>query len=142
MNELDEEYISHHGILGQKWGVRRYQNTDGTLTEEGKARYTDSGRNNWHPKDVKNLSDAELKRRIARLNMEKQYKDMTTPPMNKQTKEILKQIFLQTAITIAAGYMATKYKAVAAAGKDWLTSKQATKYIQVAAKVNGAQWVI
>lgn len=32
-------YICHHGIKGQKWGVRRYQNPDGTLTEEGKKRY-------------------------------------------------------------------------------------------------------
>lgn len=32
------EYISHHGILGQKWGIRRYQNADGTLTELGKQR--------------------------------------------------------------------------------------------------------
>ena len=31
-------YISHHGILGQKWGVRRYQNKDGTLTDEGKKK--------------------------------------------------------------------------------------------------------
>lgn len=31
--------IYHHGILGQKWGVRRYQNEDGTLTEEGRKRY-------------------------------------------------------------------------------------------------------
>lgn len=31
-------YIAHHGILGQKWGIRRYQNPDGTLTPEGKAR--------------------------------------------------------------------------------------------------------
>lgn len=29
----------HFGIKGQKWGVRRYQNPDGTLTEEGKRRY-------------------------------------------------------------------------------------------------------
>lgn len=35
----DEEYIEHHGILGQRWGVRRFQNADGTLTEAGKKRY-------------------------------------------------------------------------------------------------------
>lgn len=33
------DHLEHHGILGQKWGVRRYQNPDGTLTEEGKKRY-------------------------------------------------------------------------------------------------------
>lgn len=32
-------YISHSGVKGQKWGVRRYQNEDGTLTEEGKRHY-------------------------------------------------------------------------------------------------------
>lgn len=34
-----EEYLAHHGILGQRWGVRRYQNADGSLTEAGKKRY-------------------------------------------------------------------------------------------------------
>lgn len=31
--------LSHHGIKGQKWGIRRYQNKDGSLTSAGKARY-------------------------------------------------------------------------------------------------------
>lgn len=32
----EEDHLEHHGILGQKWGVRRYQNKDGTRTAEGK----------------------------------------------------------------------------------------------------------
>lgn len=34
--------LYHHGIKGQKWGVRRFQNSDGTLTDEGLRRYTKS----------------------------------------------------------------------------------------------------
>lgn len=37
MEELDT-YLAHHGIKGQKWGVRRYQNPDGSLTAEGRKR--------------------------------------------------------------------------------------------------------
>lgn len=36
-------YLQHHGIQGQKWGVRKYQNPDGTWTEAGKKRYGDHG---------------------------------------------------------------------------------------------------
>ena len=36
---MAENYLVHFGAKGQKWGKRRYQNYDGTLTEEGKLRY-------------------------------------------------------------------------------------------------------
>ena len=35
--------LRHHGIKGMKWGVRRYQNKDGSLTPAGKKRYDESG---------------------------------------------------------------------------------------------------
>lgn len=42
--ELTE--LKHYGIKGMKWGVRRYQNSDGTLTTEGEKRYSRDKREN------------------------------------------------------------------------------------------------
>ncbi len=39
-DQLDADYISHHGIKGMHWGIRRYQNPDGSLTSQGKTRYS------------------------------------------------------------------------------------------------------
>ena len=36
---MDNTYLCHHGVKGQKWGVRRYQNKDGSLTDEGRRAY-------------------------------------------------------------------------------------------------------
>lgn len=53
-----EEYLEHHGIRGQKWGIRRFQNTDGTLTAQGKSRYGDKiekklqGATKWENKAI------------------------------------------------------------------------------------------
>lgn len=41
MTECEKYYLIHHGVKGQKWGVRRYENRDGSLTPAGKKRYDD-----------------------------------------------------------------------------------------------------
>lgn len=47
-----DNYIEHHGILGQKWGVRRYQNADGSLTEAGKKRQKIKDEDKYDTKDT------------------------------------------------------------------------------------------
>lgn len=51
--------LQHYGILGQKWGIRRFQNPDGTLTPAGKARYgTDAEK--LAAKDAQRVNDAKI----------------------------------------------------------------------------------
>lgn len=42
MDYYNEQELYHHGIKGMKWGVRRYQKKDGSLTDAGKKRYSES----------------------------------------------------------------------------------------------------
>ena len=109
---LDNE-LQHHGIKGQKWGVRRYQKADGTLTTLGKLRYGDAkdyeeigkqvskvdgliktakkyqeekDHKEYEEKikiDLSKMSDAELQSVVNRMNLEQRY----TQVMRSREKE-------------------------------------------------------
>jgi hypothetical protein len=51
--------LSHHGIKGQRWGVRRFRNADGTLTEAGKRRYDRDVRENLSKKKENRIDTSE-----------------------------------------------------------------------------------
>ena len=105
----EQNYLEHHGILGQKWGVRRYQNEDGTLTEEGKKRYgsdSEPESKTWKKKDAEKLSDEELRRRNNRLQAERQYRDLTTTQAEReraQLKSEIKKDFIKKALIVPVG---------------------------------------
>ena len=60
-------HLYHHGIKGQRWGIRRFQNKDGSLTPRGRKRYSDDSgdKANSKPEDKKGLTDKQKKAIIA-----------------------------------------------------------------------------
>ena len=112
-NYSDELY--HHGIKGQRWGIRRYQNKDGTLTPAGKKRAAKlefeyekvtgkkigsstsqtSSKKSYSKKPVsgkddetgklKSLTDDELRNKVNRTRLENEYKNLMGEKNKKES---------------------------------------------------------
>lgn len=93
--------LQHWGIKGMKWGIRRYQNKDGSLTPAGKKRYSDSSTS---ANDTSSLTDDELRKKINRLQLEKQYRDLMKPAEQKKRnagKEFVQDVLKNSGKNIA-----------------------------------------
>lgn len=67
---IHKNALVHHGVKGQKWGVRRFQRRDGSLTSDGKRRK----RQNYDP--TRSMSNSHLQKRVNRLSLENRYHNL------------------------------------------------------------------
>lgn len=138
--------LIHYGIKGQKWGLRRFQNEDRTLTEEGKARYNKDSReerkarkaerkaareaakpesSKWKSKEAAFLSDEELNRRNNRLQREQQYRSLTKSNGRKFLEGVGKavnKILIGSLIGATAGFVGKNYKTILNNGADFINN--------------------
>lgn len=86
---ITDDQLQHHGVLGQKWGVRRYRNADGSLTEAGKKRQAkqeaklDKYRN-------KKIASAEKRMARSKNKYTKKYNESERNYFKKATYDELK----------------------------------------------------
>lgn len=108
MSRFWDEELYHFGIKGMKWGVRRYENADGSLTPAGRVRYAKYTESADHAtyretkkKPVESLSNKELQAYNQRANLEREFrKNKTNAGSIKRGEETLKTVLsLGTTIT-------------------------------------------
>lgn len=123
-----EDYLMHHGIKGQKWGVRRFQNKDGTRTPLGRKRERENNKID-HDKLVKStnakelyknrdqLSDRELQDRLNRMRNEQALEQMANAKNKSQngqsmSKKVLGKVGEKSAEALAVAVVAKGQKVV------------------------------
>lgn len=117
---MDELELQHHGIKGQKWGIRRFQNADGSLTAAGKQRVSEV-KKRTDSRNRGTLSNAQLKAKIERLQLEKQLRELTNQEINSgrvYTQKILKDVGSRVLTTVATGAILYAGKAAVSGSFD------------------------
>lgn len=107
---METNYLVHHGIKGQKWGVRRTAEQLGHMvynkTENISGNYRAKKIRKQDIKRRRTMTDIELGKKIERIRMERTFKDLAVSdlhPARKATIDFIKRIGGKTLSTVASG---------------------------------------
>ena len=90
---INEEELMHYGVMGMRWGVRRASKRSGG-SKKGKKRKASQ-----QPQMKRRMSNKELNARVKRMQLEKQYRDLTSD-LTPKTKSKMEKL-ISTADTIS-----------------------------------------
>lgn len=88
---MPNTYLAHHGIMGMKWGVRRFQNADGTLTERGKKRFAKVESSSFLQKKDTRAMKRLLKKEIRRADSAELYQTKSSEQAYIQANKDMKR---------------------------------------------------
>lgn len=138
---MDYTSLNHAGIKGMRWGVRRYQNSDGSLTDAGRKRYNKKQSSEDHirakalkKKKLRQLSNDELRELNTRMLLETQYKDLKKKNINSGRK-FANEVMREAAKKTASSYVSDGMKKGINAGVKKAAEVGAKVAYKAAAKI-------